>query len=171
MRDAQQFMTAVIRMAAAAGVLTVLHPLMLALLVLAVLPAGAGAVMAARVDYETHCANVGDRNVRGMMRWWATTPKLADEVAAERRGGQGDPQQPGAWLAVTGRVELGVAASAVVAVQSSLSALSQVVVYGAAMFHTSLYLADMRTSLDFAAERAPKRGRLTAQCGGAAAGA
>ncbi|MFC0849831.1 ABC transporter ATP-binding protein [Streptomyces noboritoensis] len=199
-RDAQQFMAAVIRMAAAAGVLTVLHPLMLALLVLAVLPAGAGAVMAARVDYETHYANVGDRNVRGMMRWWATTPKLADEVRAngmtgylmfwyrslsERIDRRTLAMAPRllrialttsalggafllatwatlAWLAVTGRVELGVAATAVVAVQSSLSALSQVVVYGAAMFHTSLYLADMRTFLDFAAERAPKRGALTA---------
>ncbi|WP_406345633.1 ABC transporter ATP-binding protein [Streptomyces sp. NBC_00648] len=199
-RDAQQFMAAVIRMAAAAGVLTVLHPLMLALLVLAVLPAGAGAVMSARVDYETHYANVGDRNVRGMMRWWATTPKLADEVRAngmtgylmfwyrslsERIDRRTLAMAPRllrialatsvlggafllatwatlAWLAVSGRVELGVAATAVVAVQSSLSALSQVVVYGAAMFHTSLYLADMRTFLDFAAERAPKRGKLTA---------
>ncbi|WP_329396559.1 ABC transporter ATP-binding protein [Streptomyces melanogenes] len=199
-RDAQQFMAAMIRMAAAAGVLTVLHPLMLALLVLAVLPAGAGAVMAARVDYETHYANVGDRNVRGMMRWWATTPKLADEVRAngmtgylmfwyrslsERIDRRTLAMAPRllrialttsalggafllatwttlAWLAVTGRVELGVAATAVVAVQSSLSALSQVVIYGAAMFHTSLYLADMRAFLDFAAERAPKRGELTA---------
>ncbi|WP_371650541.1 MULTISPECIES: ATP-binding cassette domain-containing protein [unclassified Streptomyces] len=199
-RDAQQFMAAVIRMAAAAGVLTVLHPLMLALLVLAVLPAGAGAVMSARVDYETHYANVGDRNVRGMMRWWATTPKLADEVRAngmtgylmfwyrslsERIDRRTLAMAPRllrialatsvlggafllatwatlAWLAVSGRVELGVAATAVVAVQSSLSALSQVVVYGAAMFHTSLYLADMRTFLDFAAERAPKRGKLAA---------
>ncbi|MEU4349029.1 ATP-binding cassette domain-containing protein [Streptomyces sp. NPDC023838] len=199
-RDAQQFMASLIRMAAAAGVLTVLHPLMLALLVLAVLPAGAGAVMSARVDYETHYANVGDRNVRGMMRWWATTPKLADEVRAngmtgylmfwyrslsERIDRRTLAMAPRllrialatsalggafllaawatlAWLAVTGRVELGVAATAVVAVQSSLSALSQLVAYGAAMFHTSLYLADMRTFLDFAAERAPKRGALTA---------
>ncbi|MEV6548293.1 ATP-binding cassette domain-containing protein [Streptomyces sp. NPDC051597] len=199
-RDAEQFMAAVIRMVAAAGVLAVLHPLMLALLVLAVLPAGTGAVMAARVDYETHYANVGDRNVRGMMRWWVTTPKLADEVRAngmtaylmfwyrslseriDRRTLATAPRllrialvtsalggvfllatwAALAWLAVTGRVELGVAATAVVAVRSSLGALSQVVANGAAMFHTSLYLADMRAFLDFAAERAPKRGALTA---------
>ncbi|MFG2143449.1 ABC transporter ATP-binding protein [Streptomyces sp. NPDC048696] len=199
-KDAQHFMAALIRMTAAAGVLTVLHPLMLGLLVLAVLPAGAGAVMSARVDYETHYANVGDRNVRGMMRWWATTPKLADEVRAngmtgylmfwyrslsERIDRRTLAMAPRllrislatsvlggafllatwatlAWLAVTGRVGLGVAATAVVAVQSSLAALSQVVTYGAAMFHTSLYLADMRSFLDFATERAPKRGESAA---------
>jgi ATP-binding cassette subfamily B protein len=197
-KDAQRFMAAVIRMVAAAGVLTVLHPLMLLLLVLAVLPAGAGAVMSAKVDYETHYANVGDRNVRSMMRWWATTPKLADEVRAngmtgyllfwyrslsariDRRTLTTAPRilritlatsalggifllgtwATLAWLAVTGRVNLAVAATAVVAVQTSLAALAQVVINGAAMFHTSLYLADMRGFLDFAAKRAPRRGAL-----------
>ncbi|MFF2513861.1 hypothetical protein [Streptomyces sp. NPDC058086] len=41
-QDAQRFMSALIRMIAASGVITVLHPLMLPLLLLAVLPAGAG---------------------------------------------------------------------------------------------------------------------------------
>jgi ATP-binding cassette subfamily B protein len=49
----------------------------------------------------------------------------------------------------------------VVAVQTTLAALSQFVIHGAAMFHTSLYLADMRSFLDMAAERVPKRGELT----------
>ncbi|MGP3922913.1 ATP-binding cassette domain-containing protein [Streptomyces sp. 8N616] len=198
-KDAQRFMSALVRMIAAAGVLTVLHPLMLLLLFLAVLPAGVGAVMSAKVDYETHYANVGDRNVRGMMRWWATTPKLGDEVRAngmtdylvfwyrslsERIDQRTLTMAPRmlrialatsaiggmfligtwgtlAWLAVTGRVNLAVAATAVVAVQTSLAALSQVVINGAALFHTSLYLADMRSFLDLAAERAPKRGPLT----------
>ncbi|MEC4015449.1 ABC transporter ATP-binding protein [Streptomyces sp. H27-D2] len=197
--DAQRFMAAVIRMVAAAGILSVLHPLLVPLLALAVLPAGAGAVMSARVDYETHYANVGDRNVRGMMRWWTTTPKLADEVRAngmtgyllfwyrslseriDRRTLTMAPRMLRitlatstlggifligtwatlAWLAVTGRVNLAVAATAVVAVQTSLAALSQVVANGAAMFHTSLYLADMRGFLDFATERAPRRGEST----------
>ncbi len=51
-----------------------------------------------------------------------------------------------------------MAATAVVTVQTTLAALSQFVIHGAAMFHTSLYLADMRSFLDMAAERAPKRG-------------
>ncbi|MGW3865658.1 ABC transporter ATP-binding protein, partial [Streptomyces sp. NPDC005047] len=57
-QDAQRFMSALIRMVAASGVITALHPLMLPLLLLAVLPAGAGAVLSARVTYETHYLNV-----------------------------------------------------------------------------------------------------------------
>ncbi len=41
-QDAQRFMSDLIRMIAASGVITALHPLMLPLLLLAVLPAGAG---------------------------------------------------------------------------------------------------------------------------------
>ncbi|GGU33360.1 hypothetical protein GCM10010289_63280 [Streptomyces violascens] len=63
-----------------------------------------------------------------------------------------------AWLAVTGRVELATAATAVVAVQTSLAALSPLVIYGAAMFHTSLYHSEIRSSLDLADDLAPKRG-------------
>lgn len=80
--DAQRFMSALIRMITASGVLSVLNLTILPLLLLAVLPAGIGAVLTARVDYEIHYANVSDRNVRGMMRWWSTTPKYGDEVRA-----------------------------------------------------------------------------------------
>lgn len=198
-QDAQRFMSALIRMVAASGVITALHPLMLPLVLLAVLPAGAGAVLSARVDYETHYLNVGDRNVRTMMRWWATYSRHGDEVRAngmtgyliywyralsdriDRRTLTAAPRMLRivlvtsalgglfllgtwaalAWLATTGRVALPVAATAVVAVQTTLAALSQSVIHGAAMFHTSLYLADMRSFLDMAGERAPQRGDLT----------
>lgn len=66
-----------------------------------------------------------------------------------------------AGLSLTGRIALPVAATAAVAVQTALAALSQVVINGAALFHTSLYLADMRAFLGLAHERAPKRGELT----------
>ncbi|MGY5106956.1 ABC transporter ATP-binding protein, partial [Streptomyces sp. 900105245] len=59
-QDAQRFMSAAIRMLAAGSVITALHPLLLPLLLLAVVPAGVGAVLSARVDYETHYLNVGD---------------------------------------------------------------------------------------------------------------
>ncbi|MEU5655331.1 ATP-binding cassette domain-containing protein [Streptomyces sp. NPDC047737] len=198
-QDAQRFLAALVRMIAATGVVTALHWMMLPLLLLAVLPAGIGAVLSARVDYETHYLNVGDRNVRSMMRWWATYSRYGDEVRAngmtgylvhwyralsdriDRRTLTAAPRMLRivlatsalggffllstwavlAWLATTGRVALPVAATAVVAVQATLAALSQFVVHGAAMFHTSLYLADMRTFLDMAAERAPARGKLT----------
>lgn len=198
-QDAQRFLAALVRMIAATGVITALHWMMLPLLLLAVLPAGAGAVLSARVDYETHYLNVGDRNVRSMMRWWATYSRYGDEVRAngmtgyllywyralsdriDRRTLTAAPRMLRivlttsalggvfllatwatlAWLATTGRVALPVAATAVAAVQTTLAALSQFVIHGAAMFHTSLYLADMRTFLDMAGERAPARGELT----------
>ncbi|MFD5385428.1 ATP-binding cassette domain-containing protein [Streptomyces sp. NPDC127074] len=198
-QDAQRLMAALVRMIAASGVITALHWLMLPLLLLAVLPAGVGAVLSARVDYETHYLNVGDRNVRSMMRWWATYSRYGDEVRANGMTGYliywyralsdridqrvltAAPRMLRialatstlggffllctwatlAWLATTGRVALPVAATAVVAVQTTLAALSQFVIHGAAMFHTSLYLADMRSFLDMAAERAPQRGELT----------
>lgn len=195
--DAQRFLSALIRMVTAGGVLSVLNPLMLPLLLLAVTPAGVGAVLTARVDYEIHYANVADRNVRGMTRWWATTPKYGDEVRAngmtdyllywyralservDRRTLAAAPRTLRiavlssvaggaflgaawgmlAWLAVTERIAPAIAATAVVAVQTTLAALSQVVINGAAVFHTSLYLGDMQAFFDDAAERAPKRGR------------
>ncbi|MBM9504395.1 ATP-binding cassette domain-containing protein [Actinacidiphila acididurans] len=195
-QDARTFTAALIRMAAAAGVLTVLKPLMLPLLLLAVLPSGLGAVLAARVDYATHYANIGDRNVRGMMRWWSTEPRYSDEVRAngmtdylvywygavsqriDRRTLATAPHKLRitvgtsalggffllvtwvalGWLALSGRVELALVATAVVAVQAVLGALSQVVAAAAALFHSSLYLADMSSFLDLAAARAPARG-------------
>ncbi|MEU7380667.1 ATP-binding cassette domain-containing protein [Streptomyces sp. NPDC042207] len=198
-QDSQRFTAALIRMIAASGVITALHPLMLPLLLLAVVPAGVGAVLSARVDYETHYLNVGDRNVRSMMRWWATYSRYGDEVRAngmtgylvywyralsdriDRRTLTAAPRMLRivlatsalggvfllgtwatlAWLATTGRVALPVAATAVVAVQTTLGALSQFVTNGAAMFHTSLYLADMRSFLDMARDRAPRRGERT----------
>ncbi|GAA2718688.1 MULTISPECIES: ABC transporter ATP-binding protein [Streptomyces] len=82
--DAQAFMAALIRLVAAFGVLTVLHPLMLPVLVLAVVPSGTGAVMEARIEHRTHYANAAGRNVKGMMRWHVTTSVLAPEVRGNR---------------------------------------------------------------------------------------
>ncbi|MGW0585538.1 ATP-binding cassette domain-containing protein, partial [Streptomyces sp. NPDC002920] len=195
-QDATRLTAAVIRMVTASGVLTVLHPLLLPLLLLAVVPAGVGAVLHARVTYETHYANVGDRNVRQNLRGWATSAKFTDEIRAntmtgylnfwyrsisERIDARTLAVAPRmlrivlcssaiggvflvatwaalAWLVSTGRIEPAIAGTAVVAVQTTLAALSQLVTNGAAMFHTSLYLADMDSFLDHAAERAPKRG-------------
>ncbi|GGZ93048.1 hypothetical protein GCM10010344_71060 [Streptomyces bluensis] len=168
-QDATRLTAAVVRMVTASGVLTVLHPLMLPLLLLAVVPAGVGAVLHAKVTYETHYANVADRNVRQNMRGWVTSLKFADEVRAngmtgylgfwyrtisERIDARTLAAAPKmllitlassaiggiflvltwaalAWLAATGRIEAAIAATAVVAVQTTLAALSQLVVYGA----------------------------------------
>lgn len=58
---------------------------------------------------------------------------------------------------MSGRIDLAVAATAVVAVQTMLAALSQVVVNGAAVFHTSLHLGDPQSFLDDAAARGRRR--------------
>ncbi|WP_414167219.1 ABC transporter ATP-binding protein [Streptoverticillium reticulum] len=78
--DGQQFMAALIKLAAAFGVLTVLHPLMLAVLVLAVVPAGVGAMMEAKIEHRTQTRARADQTVRGLMRWFLTTSTLAGEV-------------------------------------------------------------------------------------------
>lgn len=194
--DAQRFMSSLIRLVTAGSVLSLLNVMMLPLLLLAVLPAGIGAVLTARVDYEIHYSNISDRNVRGMMRWWATASQYGDEVRAnsmtdylvywyralsdrcDRRNLAAAPRTLRisllsalaggvfllatwgalAWLAVTGRIEPAIAATAVIAVQTALAALSQVIINGAAIFHTSLYLTDMQSFLDEAAARTPRRG-------------
>ncbi|MEH0502344.1 ABC transporter ATP-binding protein [Streptomyces scabiei] len=85
--DAQQLMSSLIQLVTACGVLAVLDWRLLPFLLLAVLPAGIGSVLTARVDYEIHYANIANRNARGMMRWWATSPKYGDEVRANSMAG------------------------------------------------------------------------------------
>ncbi|GGV09930.1 ATP-binding cassette domain-containing protein [Streptomyces spectabilis] len=80
--DVQRCMSALMQITGAMGALTVLHPVLLPLIVLAVVPAGVGEIVAARISYRTHYLNIGDQNVRHMVRWWATTPKHATEVRA-----------------------------------------------------------------------------------------
>ncbi|MFC9930917.1 ATP-binding cassette domain-containing protein [Streptomyces sp. NPDC127190] len=194
--DAQQLLSSLIKMVTACGVLSVLDPLLLPFLLLAVLPTGIGAVLTARVDHEIHYANISDRNVRGMMRWWATSAKFADEVRANSMTGyllywyralaqRADARTLGAaprilrislasaacggvflvstwaalyWLAAGGRIPLAIAATAVVAVQTTLGALTQLVRSAAYVFHTSLYLGDMADFFEEAARQAPNRG-------------
>nr|WP_229898255.1 ABC transporter ATP-binding protein [Streptomyces finlayi] len=80
--DAKTFTNGLVQLVSAASVLTVLHPLLLLVLLLSVVPKGIGGVIAARIDYRVHDRTVSARNVRGMMRWWLTTAELADELRA-----------------------------------------------------------------------------------------
>ncbi|MEV4440351.1 ABC transporter ATP-binding protein [Streptomyces sp. NPDC049577] len=80
--DAQAFMAAMIRLFAAFSVVTALHPLMLPVLALAVMPSGAGAVAEAKIEHRTHYENAANRNLKGMMRYHITTANLANEVRA-----------------------------------------------------------------------------------------
>ncbi|MFI9259634.1 ABC transporter ATP-binding protein [Streptomyces sioyaensis] len=80
--DAKTLTNGLVQLVSAASVLTVLHPLLLGVLMLSVIPRGLGGVIAARIDYRVHDRTLSARNVRGMMRWWLTTSELADEVRA-----------------------------------------------------------------------------------------
>ncbi|NBE56671.1 ABC transporter ATP-binding protein [Streptomyces boluensis] len=80
--DAKTLTNAFVQLLSAASVLTVLHPLLLGVLLLSVVPRGMGGVIAARIDYRVHDRTVSARSVRGMMRWWLTTAELADELRA-----------------------------------------------------------------------------------------
>ncbi|WP_246573999.1 ATP-binding cassette domain-containing protein [Streptomyces genisteinicus] len=80
--DAKTLTGGFVQLVSAATVLTSLHPLLLGVLVLSVLPRGLGGVIAARIDYRVHDRTISARNVRGMMRWWLTTSELADELRA-----------------------------------------------------------------------------------------
>ncbi|MET8689208.1 ABC transporter ATP-binding protein [Streptomyces sp. NPDC004732] len=85
--DAKTLTNGLVQLVSAATVLTSLHPLLLGVLLLSVVPRGLGGVIAARVDYRVHDRTVSARNVRGMMRWWLTTAELADELRANTMGG------------------------------------------------------------------------------------
>ncbi|MFD8371116.1 ATP-binding cassette domain-containing protein [Streptomyces sp. NPDC059688] len=85
--DAKTLTNGIVQLASAAVVLTTLHPLLLGVLLLSVVPRGLGGVMAARVDYRVHDQTISARNVRGMMRWWLTTAELADELRANTMRG------------------------------------------------------------------------------------
>ncbi|MEU4845956.1 ABC transporter ATP-binding protein [Streptomyces gilvosporeus] len=80
--DAQAFIAALVRLVTAFGVVTALHPLMLPVLVLAVMPSGVGAVTEAKIEHRTNYLNSANRNLRGMMRSHVTASNLADEVRA-----------------------------------------------------------------------------------------
>ncbi|MFE2311452.1 ATP-binding cassette domain-containing protein, partial [Streptomyces sp. NPDC059411] len=78
--EARAFTNGLISLVAVAGVLAVVHPVLMPLLLLSVVPRGTGAVIAARLDHTLHNETVSSRNIRGMMRWYLTTHKLGDEL-------------------------------------------------------------------------------------------
>ncbi|MFF4422497.1 ATP-binding cassette domain-containing protein [Streptomyces sp. NPDC001549] len=196
LQDALGFTGGLIDMVAVASVLAVVHPVLLPLLLLSVVPRGLGSVYAARLDYRLHNQTIASRNIKHMMRWHLTTPKLADEL----RGNSMRPYAHHWYAAVCERIDarmvssapryltvyliaaaasgifvvatygaLGVlvvggymaiaaAGTAIVAMRTSTAALSQLVVYGAAMFQHALYLGDYTTFVAEAAEKSGPRG-------------
>ncbi|MCX4960349.1 ATP-binding cassette domain-containing protein [Streptomyces virginiae] len=196
LQDALGFTGGLIDMVAVASVLAVVHPVLLPLLLLSVIPRGLGSVYAARLDYRLHNQTIASRNIKHMMRWHLTTPKLADELrgnsmrpyahhwyaaVCERIDSRMVSSAPRyltvhltaatasgvfvlatygalAGLVVGGYMAIAAAGTAIVAMRTSTAALSQLVVYGAAMFQHALYLGDYTAFLAEAAEKSGPRG-------------
>ncbi|QKV95373.1 ABC transporter ATP-binding protein [Streptomyces sp. NA02950] len=78
--ESQQFMASLASLIAAAGVVTVLHPALLPLLLLAALPQGIAGMKAARVQYETSRAMSADRRTLGLLRWFMIDKDIADQL-------------------------------------------------------------------------------------------
>ncbi|MFJ9250331.1 ATP-binding cassette domain-containing protein [Streptomyces sp. NPDC101776] len=183
--DAQALVSALAQLVAAASVLTVLHPLLLPLLLLAVVPKGAAAIASARVQHRADYQNISDNHLRYLLRYYSTDRRTAAEVRATTMAGfltswyreitdrikathrSAAPRVLrvtllGAaisglmlaatwaalgWLAASGRMDLAIAATAVIAVRTSTGALTSMVMAAARLFRTSLYLEDWQAFL------------------------
>lgn len=203
LQDALGFTGGMIDMIAVASVLAVVHPVLLPLLLLSVIPRGLGSVYAARLDYRLHNQTIASRNIKHMMRWHLTTPKLADELrgnsmrpyahhwyaaVCERIDSKMVSSAPRyltvylvaatasgvfvvatygalAGLVIGGYMAISAAGTAIVAMRTSTAALSQLVVYGAAMFQHALYLGDYTTFVKEAAEKSGPRGPQVMESG------
>ncbi|MFF5445359.1 ATP-binding cassette domain-containing protein [Streptomyces sp. NPDC012888] len=131
-KDAMSFTNGTVNLLAVAGVLAVVHPLLLPLLLLSVVPRGLGAVIAARLDYALHNATIASRNIRGMMRWYLTTHKLGDELRCNSMRGYAHHW----YAAVCARIDDRLVGSAprylrVSLVAASLGGLFQVLTWAA----------------------------------------
>ncbi|MEU1668478.1 ABC transporter ATP-binding protein [Streptomyces sparsogenes] len=78
--ESQQLTACLASLVAAAGVVTVLHPALLPLLLLAALPQGVAGMKAARVHYETSRAMSAERRTLGLLRWYMVDKDIADQL-------------------------------------------------------------------------------------------
>ncbi|MFJ9841780.1 ABC transporter ATP-binding protein [Kitasatospora sp. NPDC101155] len=84
--EAQNLIASLASLVGAASVLTVLHPLLLPLLVLAALPQGIASVHAARVQFLANRAAIGDRRIMANLRWYIHLKRNADQVRSDTMG-------------------------------------------------------------------------------------
>ncbi|MFF7726655.1 ABC transporter ATP-binding protein [Streptomyces sp. NPDC008001] len=85
--ESQDLMACLASLVAAAGVVTLLHPVLLPLLLLATLPQGIASVKAARVHYQTSRALSADRRVLSHLRWHVTDKVFADQLRSGTMAG------------------------------------------------------------------------------------
>ncbi|CAL9629055.1 ATP-binding cassette domain-containing protein [Streptomyces sp. enrichment culture] len=85
--DAQALTSALAQLVAAAAVASVLHPVLIPLLLLAVAPCAWGAVRGARIEHAAHHRNLSDTRLRAVFRNYSTERTTADEVRANTMAG------------------------------------------------------------------------------------
>ncbi|MEU8823695.1 ABC transporter ATP-binding protein [Streptomyces sp. NPDC048636] len=85
--ESQQLMACLASLIAAAGVVTVLHPALLPLLLLAALPQGIAGMKAARVQYETSRAMSAERSTLALLRWFMIDKDIADQLRSGTMAG------------------------------------------------------------------------------------
>ncbi len=201
--DSQAMVSALAQLVAAASVLTVLHPMLLPLLLMAVVPKGAAAVTTARIQHRADFQNISDNHLRYLLRYYSTDRRTAAEVRAATMAGflttwyreitdrikathrAAAPRvlrvtllgsalsglmlattwAALGWLAATGRMDLAIAATAVVAVRTSTGALTSLVMAAARTFRTSLYLEDWQSFLHRTKALRAERGTKTLPAG------
>lgn len=78
--ESQQLMACLASLLAAASVVTVLHPALLPLLLLAALPQGIAGMKGARVQYETSRAMSAERRTLSLLRWYMVDKDIADQL-------------------------------------------------------------------------------------------
>ncbi|MDH6110203.1 ATP-binding cassette subfamily B protein [Kitasatospora sp. MAP12-15] len=100
--ETQNVMASAASLIAAAGVLTVLHPVLLPLLILASLPQGIASVRAARISYLTMMDTFSDRRLLGMLRWYLVDKEAADQI----RSGTMAPYLLGKYRAAGDRITI-----------------------------------------------------------------
>jgi ATP-binding cassette subfamily B protein len=85
--QAQDFLASLASLIAAAGVMTVLHPLLLPLLLLAALPKGWASIKGARVEYQASRDTGTARVTLNHLRWFILTKSSADQIRSGTMGG------------------------------------------------------------------------------------
>ncbi|POX64547.1 ABC transporter [Streptomyces sp. Ru62] len=127
--EAQDVLAATATLAAGATVLTVLHPVLLPLLLLACLPQAAAYVRAARVVYLAGLETSGRRRMLHKLRWHMAYAESSEEMraclagpfligryrrlAASVNAAERAAADTGAWMGLAGAVAGGVASAAV----------------------------------------------------------
>ena len=85
--EAQDFMASLASLIAAVGVMTVLHPVLLPLLLLAALPKGWASLRGARVQYQASRSTASERVTLNHLRWFILTKTSADQIRSSTMAG------------------------------------------------------------------------------------